>query len=120
MSFRPADLLRLINQYGKNLTYVSKGSSTYDPTTGGTTSTGTTQTVKGYFYNYSVSDLTGSSIVTGDRRLVLPVVDTSSASLTAPKKGDTFAGEQDTVSVVSVERIMSGANPVCYICQVRE
>ena len=120
MSFRSADLLRLINEHGKNLTFVSKGSSTYDPTTGDTASTDATKTVKGYFYNYSVGDITGSSIVTGDRRLVLPLIDTSSVAIPAPKKGDTFAGEQDIVSVVSVERIMSGANPVCYICQVRE
>ena len=120
MSFRSADLLRLINEHGKNLTYVSKSAATYDPTTGGTSSSGTTKTVKGYFYNYSVGDITGTSIVVGDRRLVIPLVDTSSVAITAPKKGDTFAGDGDTVVVVSVERIMSGTNPVCYICQTME
>ena len=120
MSFRSADLLKLINEHGKNLTYTSKGSSTYDPTTGSTTSTDTPKTVRGYFYNYSASDITGTSIVVGDRRLVIPLVDTSNAAITAPKKGDTFAGDGDTVVVVSVERIMSGTNPVCYICQTRE
>ena len=120
MSFRSADLLRLINEHGKNLTYTSKGSATYNPATGGTTATNTTKTVKGYFYNYSASDITGTSIVIGDRRLVISTVDTSNAAIPAPKKGDTFAGEGDTMVVVSVERIMSGANPVCYICQTRE
>lgn len=120
MSFRSADLLRLINQHGKNLTFTTKGSMTYNPVTGGTTGTDTTKTVRGYFYNYSASDITGSSIVIGDRRLVISTVDTSGATLTAPKKGDTFAGEGDTMVVVSVERIMSGDNPVCYICQTRE
>jgi len=120
MSFRSADLLRLINEHGKNLTYTKKGSATYDPTTGDTTSTETTATVKGYFYNYSVGDITGSSIIVGDRRLVISTVDTSNTTLTAPSKGDEFSGEGDEVVVVSVERIMSGSNPVCYICQVRE
>lgn len=120
MSFRSADLLRLINEHGKNLTYVSKSAATYNPVTGGTTGTNTTKTVKGYFYNYSVGDITGTSIVVGDRRLVIPLVDTSNAAIAAPKKGDTFAGDGDTVVVVSVERIMSGTNPVCYICQTRE
>jgi hypothetical protein len=120
MSFRSADLLRLINEHGKNLTYTSKSAATYNPATGGATGTNTTKTVKGYFYSYSASDITGSSIVLGDRRLVIPTVDTSGAALPAPKKGDTFAGEGDIVAVVSVERIMSGANPVCYICQTRE
>jgi len=120
MSFRSADLLRLINEHGKNLTFTTKGSMTYNPVTGGTTGTDTTKTVRGYFYNYSASDITGSSIVIGDRRLVISTVDTSGATLTAPKKGDTFAGEGDTMVVVSVERIMSGNNPVCYICQTRE
>ena len=120
MSFRSADLLRLINEHGKNLTFTTKGSMTYNPVTGGTTGTDTTKTVRGYFYNYSASDITGTSIVIGDRRLVISTVDTSGATLTAPKKGDTFAGEGDTMVVVSVERIMSGNNPVCYICQTRE
>jgi len=143
MTFRTTDILNLIRDHGKNLTYTSKGSATYDPTTGNNSpwflesgvwalngswddsvaynyTPTPTITVKGYFYNYSVSDLTGSSIITGDRRLVLPLTDTSSVSIPAPKKGDTFAGEGDTVVVVSVERIMSGSNPVCYICQVRE
>ena len=120
MSFSSADLLRLINEHGKNLTFTTKGSMAYNPVTGGTTGTDTTKTVRGYFYNYSASDITGSSIVIGDRRLVISTVDTSGATLTAPKKGDTFAGEGDTMVVVSVERIMSGNNPVCYICQTRE
>jgi hypothetical protein len=120
MSFRSADLLRLINEHGKNLTYTSKSAATYNPVTGSTTGTNTTKTVKGYFYNYSASDITGTSIVIGDRRLVISTVDTSGAAIPAPKKGDTFAGEGDTMVVVSVERIMSGDNPVCYICQTRE
>jgi hypothetical protein len=120
MSFRSADLLRLINEHGKNLTYVSKSAATYDPTTGGTSSSGTTKTVKGYFYNYSLGDITGTSIVVGDRRLVISTVDTSNAAIAAPKKGDTFAGDGDTVVVVSVERILSGSNVMCYICQTRE
>ena len=120
MSFRPQDLRRLINTHGKNLTYVSKGSATYDPTTGGTTSTDVTATVRGYFYNYEVGDITGSNILLGDRRLVLPAVDTSNVAITAPKKGDTFAGEGDTVVVVTTDRILSGSNVMCYICQVRE
>jgi hypothetical protein len=31
MSFRSADLLRLINEHGENLTYASKSAATYDP-----------------------------------------------------------------------------------------
>lgn len=120
MTFRTVDLLRLIQTHGKALTFVSKGAATYNPTTGSTTASTASQTVKGYFYNYRAEDITGTNIVIGDRRLVVSVTDTSGTALTAPKKGDTFAGEGDTVSVVSVERIMSGANPVCYICQVRE
>ena len=120
MTFRTTDLLNLIREHGKNLTYTKKGSATYDPATGDTTSTDTTATVKGYFYNYRQEDITGASILIGDRRLVISVTDTSNVTLTAPSKGDTFAGEGDTVVVVSVQRIMSGSNPVCYICQVRE
>ena len=120
MTFRYQDLLHLINAHGKNLTHTIKGSPSYSPVTGDVTASSTTQTVKGYFHNYSLSDINGSSVITGDRRLVISTVTTSGSALTAPKKGDTFAGEGDTVAVISVERIMSGSNPVCYICQVRE
>lgn len=120
MSFRSADLLRLINQHGKNLTYVSKSAATYNPVTGSSSTTDTTRTVKGYFYSYSLGDVNGSSIVTGDRNLVLSNVDASGATLIAPKKNDTFSSEGDTVVVVNVERILSGNNVMCYICQVRE
>jgi len=119
-TFRSADLLRLVQQHGKALTLIVKGSPTYDPSTGTVTGSETSYTVTGYFYNYNLSEMNGLDIQMGDRRLVLPIRDTSSGLLPEPESGDEVTGDGDKVSVVSVAKIMSGNSPVCYICQVRE
>ena len=119
-TFRSGDLLRLIQQHGKTLTLIVKGSPTYDPSTGTVTGSDTPYTTLGYFYNYNLSEMSGLDIQMGDRRLVLPIRDTSSDLLPEPEAGDEVTGEGDKVTVVSVAKIMSGSSPVCYICQVRE
>lgn len=120
MSFDAATLKALIDDHGKSLTYASKGSPTYDTSTGTVTSSDTSYTVTGYFYNYNLGDFNGDSVVLGDRRVVIPTVDTSNSSITSPKSGDTFSGQGDKVTVVGVQTILSGDNTMCYICQVRE
>lgn len=121
MSFRSYDLLRMLDDFGRDLTliYVSEGS--YDPATasltGGSTSTAT---VRGYFYNYRLDEVNGTSIVLGDRRLLLPATDTLGNTLVEPDIGDEVTGSGDKVSIVTVSKIFSGTSLVCYLCQVRE
>ena len=120
--FKEQDLRFLLDTHGKDLTLtlVSAG-GTYNPSTGGITGkTTTAYTVKGFFYNYSVDEMQSSSVVYGDRKLVLGIYDTSYVAIPVPTVGGTLSGEGDTVNIVSVDKIMSGNNPVCYICQVRE
>lgn len=118
--FSQTELLYLIQDHGKQLTWTSKGTSSYNVLTSQPTTSDTSVTVLGYFYNYQLGDVDGVSIVLGDRRLALPTTDTSGNTIPTPKKGDTFAGESDTVSVVRVDKIMSGDNAVGFVCQVRE
>lgn len=118
--FSHVELMNLIEDYGQPLTWSSKGPLTYNVTTSVATNTSTSITVMGYFFNYHLGDVDGMSVVLGDRRLALPTKDTGGNTITAPKKGDTFTGEEDMVSVVRVDRIMSGVDPVGYVCQVRE
>ena len=121
MSFRSYDLLRMLDDFGRDLTliYVSEGS--YDPSTASLTGGSTSNaTVRGYFYNYRLDEVDGSSIVLGDRRLLLPATDTSGNTLTEPDIGDEVTGSGDKVSIVAVTKIFSGTGLVCYLCQVRE
>lgn len=121
MAFRSQDLKFLVDRHGQNVTLTYKTLGTYDPSTGGLTGgSSTTSTVKCYFYNYSLQDIDGMNIVLGDRRAVLPLIDTSGTTLTEPEVGDEISGEGDRVSIVSVAQILSAGNPICYMLQVRE
>lgn len=120
MIFRSQDLKRLVDTHGKSLTYTVKGNPTYDPSTATVTSSDTTYTVKAFFYNYGLNEIDGTSVQVGDRRVVMNLVDTSGSAVPEPEPGDKISGEGDEVYVVGVMKIMSGINPVCYTCQVRE
>jgi len=120
MVFRSQDLKYLVDTHGKPLTYSVRGNHTYDPETGLVTGADTEYTVKIFFYNYNLSDIDGQNVVMGDRRVVMPLVDTSNSLIPEPEPGDSLIGEGDKVSIVSVSKIMSGFSAVCYLCQVRE
>lgn len=113
-------LLTLVNRFGKSVTLRAVTTGTYNVSTGSVTNTTSDTTVKAYFGNYTLEEMDGSSIVKGDRKVVVNTLDTSNVSITEPKVGDLIVGEDDTVSIVSVQKILSGTTPTCYICQVRE
>ena len=118
---RPQDITCVINDFGKTLSMVSTSSGTYNPSTGSTSGSATVSTaIKGMFYSYNSMERNGSAIQAGDRKLAIPATDTSGDATPVPKVGDKFSGEGDTVSVVSVSKVLQGASTVCYICQVRE
>lgn len=121
MAFRSQDLKFLIDEHGENLNLIVKTLGSYDTSTGGVTGgSEATYTVKTYFYNYNLTDVDGVNVVFGDRRAVLPLVDTSGNAIPEPEVGDEISGEGDKVSVVSVAKIFSAGEPVCYLLQVRE
>lgn len=119
--FRSVDLLNLLEDFGEDLTLRVKSFGTYNVSTGSVTgTTETTRTVRGYFFNYQLNEIDGDNIVRGDRRLVLPTVDTSNVAIPEPDINDEVSGQGDKVTIVSVDKIMSNFSPVCYVCQVRE
>jgi hypothetical protein len=122
MKFDPFSLYFLIEQEGQVVTLKHQTvDTTYDPTTATTSGgTNTAITVKGYFYSYKLDEIDGTNITKGDRKILLPVTSTTGAALPEPINDDTITGVGDEVSIVSVDKIYSGASVVCYICQVRE
>lgn len=111
----------LVDTHGQPCTYRVKTLGTYDPSTS-TVSGGSelTYTVNCHFANYNLEDIDGSNVVLGDRRALLPTVDTFNTAIPSPDIGDEIEGEGDKVSIVAVQVLTSGGSPICYICQVRE
>jgi len=118
MTFRSYDLLKLVQDYGEELTLRKKTTAgTYDPATGSVTGSDTTDyTVDGYFFNFSVGLPIGDEIRRGSRRCVIPALGLA----VEPDDEDLIIGQGDPVAIVSVSTIFSNGAAVCYICEVRE
>lgn len=120
MSFYSADLKFLVDGHGALVTFRSRTAGVYNPATGTVSHTNSDATVKAYFGNYMLSEIDGTSIVSGDRKVVLNTFDTSGVAINEPEIDDQIIGQGDTVTIVGIQKIFSGGTLVCYICQVRE
>ena len=114
------DIYSLVNEFGQAVTLRKVAVGAYDPSAGTVGSTTTDYSVKAYMAQYTLTELTVDTIVRGDRKALLSAFDTSGVSLPSPDEGDLLVGVGDTVRVISTQTIYSGADVVCYICQVRE
>jgi hypothetical protein len=118
MSFRSADLLKLVQDYGSEVTLRKTTSSgTYDPSTG--TLSGVVATdfqVQAYFFNFSVGLPIGDQLVKGVSRCVLPALGLP----VEPDDEDRIIGLGNTYGIVSVQTIYSNGVAVCYICEVQK
>jgi len=111
----------LISQFGQEVTLRKPLYGSYDPTTGTVASTTNTDyAVKCYMAEFGLSEVNNDSILMGDRKALLPAVDTSGVALPEPDAEDFVIGFGDTVKVVSTQKIYHADTLVCYICQVRE
>ncbi len=112
----------LLQRKGQTATLSQDNLSAYDPTTGtySSSSPADTYSIKAYFANYQLGDIDNTSVLNGDRRVIMASVDTSGASYPTPTAGDKISGLGDAVKVINVQEIYNGTTLVCYICQVRE
>lgn len=114
-------LLTLVNKFGSDVTLTKNSYAAYNPATGSTgTNTTTNYTVKAYFAEYNLSEMGNDNLVMGDRKVLIPYLDTSGVVVPEPDADDIIVGRGDTVKIVSVSKIYSGNSLVCYTCQVRE
>lgn len=116
MSFRPYDLLNLVDDFGESLTLRQiTTSGTYDPATGSVDNSETTDTVfTGYLYNYAT--LNPSEVIRGTRKCVIP----SLGFVSEPEPDDLILGSGDIVKISRVITIFSDGSAMCYICDVGE
>lgn len=112
----------VINRFGKTLSYrKNTDSSTYDPAKGTVSGQYSEDwTVKGYFFNYVTSEVPGTPVVTGKRKLMITPYDILGEVVPEPEEDDKLLGDGDTVTVTSVEKIMKGDNVEVYVLIVKE
>jgi len=118
MSFRSYDLLRLVKDYGEELTLRKMTSAgTYNPATGSVSESATTDYVfDGYFFNFSVGLASGEELRRGSRRCIIPALGLA----VIPDDEDLIVGQGDIVTIVKVTTIFNSGNAVCYVCEVAE
>ena len=120
MAFDPSTLRQLLSEHGMALTLRKRAAGAYDDTLGTVTATNTDYAVRGYFYDYTPDMLDSSSILLGDRRVVLDSKLTDGSATPEPDATDQIIGLGDTVNIVKVMEIKSGSATMCYQLQVRE
>lgn len=120
MAFDVSGLRALINEHGIVLTLRKRSAGAYNNDTGTVTQTNTDYSVRGYFYDYTPDMVDGNSILRGDRRVVVDCKLTNGQATPEPDATDQIIGLGDTVDIVRVMEIKSGAGTMCYLLQVRE
>lgn len=120
MSFRSYDLLKLVQDFGEDVTLRKRASGAYNNATGSVTTTNTDYIVKAYFYDYIPNMIDGNSIVRDDRKVVLGNKLVNGLDTPEPDVGDQVSGLNGTVNIIKVTEIRSSGGTMCYILQVRE
>ncbi len=118
MSFRSYDLLKLVRDFGSDVTLRKTSTSgSYNPATGTVDGSATTDyTVSTYFFNFSVGLPVGDEVRRGSSRCVIPALGLA----VEPDDEDKIIGLGNTYEIVSVQTIYNSGSAVCYICEVRE
>lgn len=104
---------RMIRAYGAAGVLTSVASS-YDPATGQTTNTETTQDVQMVAFPYPHRFIDGTAIRQGDLQAFI-----SAVGVTAPKPGHTVTWGETQYQVVSVKPLAPALVAVLFECQVR-
>jgi hypothetical protein len=106
------DLAYLLDDFGSNLTLTRVTAGDYDPSLGTVGAiTSTTYHIHGVFIDYMDSDVDGSVVRRGDRKLLIRASDAG----TVPAVSDRVGGLQ----VLSVQTIAPKGVPIGWICHMR-
>ena len=120
MTIRMTGILTLLKRHGRNFTVTEDFGGTYDPVTGEFTGgSSTPKTVRGYFYDSKENFVYNTQIQDGKRKLILLSRDVNGDPF-VPVGGAKVSGQRDTVSIATVDEIMSGEQIIFYICKVQE
>lgn len=116
------DVRTLLDELGYDLTLRRTTQGSYDPSTGQTGASSTTDvTVRAIMVDYEADEINGETVIRGDRKVIISAVDSSGDALSIdPDVEDELIGEGADVSVVNVRRIKSRSSILAFECQVRK
>lgn len=107
---------------GKGQTIILSRNSVgaYDPTTGESTITVTTQTGYGAIFDYSDRNIDGELILSGDKQLILSAVNSTGTALTAPEVNDTVTDVGSVVRTITrIKAVSPAGTTVLFECNLR-
>jgi hypothetical protein len=107
------DVAHLLEDFGSALVLTRPGVPVYNPVIGTTATTGGGSfTLRAVFINYLDENVNGTTIRSGDRRLLVSV----QGSTTAPQIDDMVGG----LKVIDVRTIAPNGTAIAYACQMRK
>ena len=116
-----ADIQYLVEDFGQAATLLKVTNASYNPANSSRDiSSATSYPVKCYFSEYSLQEIDGTSIVFGDRKVLMATRDDCGILIPEPDQDDRITGVGSEVRVKRVQKIFSGPSLICYICQVAE
>ena len=115
MSNPAATAARLLTQFGETVTVNAPETGGYNPITGapGDSEPGASYTAKAYPGRYQKSEINGTTIQSGDVRLILELI------AQRPQVGWTVTVDAETYRIMDVSPIRKTGGDVIYICQLR-
>lgn len=109
-----ATSLKLLNEYGQNVTFTRDNEASFDPATGiSTPAASTTFTAYCAALDYTETEIANSTIERGDIRLLVDPT-------TRPEIADTCPIDSVTYRVMDVREISPAGTPVLYEAQLRK
>lgn len=103
---------RLLQNFGRQLTFTRTTKGSYDPNTGTTSDSSATYEKYGCVFNYTDSELGDSRIEVGDRRVL--------AEGYAYQINDTVSIDSETYRIISISNIQPSDTIVACNLQVRK
>lgn len=118
--FDPNLLRQLIKEHGVVVTLRKKATGVYNTTTGIVTQSNTDYTVKGYFFNNDPSVGEFSSVLHGERRIVLSDKLTNGSSVPEVDSTDEILYSGKTSPVIRSSRIDSAGVNMCQLLYLKD
>ena len=106
---------------GQALTLTRQSAGNYDPATGSSTVTTSTQTGTGAIFDYGNKNIDGTLIKQGDKNLLLSAFKTDGTDLTAPILNDTVTDVNGIIYTIvePLKTIAPAGIAIMYDCNLR-
>lgn len=110
----------MIAEFGQAVTLTRIAAGTYDPATGTSTPTTSTQAGKGVILPLSAFRKGGDNIIEGDQQLLLSALKADGSVLTVPHVDDTVTDSASVVwSLIAIDPLSPAGAAILYDCIAR-